>query len=133
MMPYYSMTQDKGLTSVLKWEVHPDFSRESVVLLAGAGSARTIKVGQLIAMLANEGKAVAWDPDAADGSEIPWGIAATDAEAADGVDLAFGLVALRRQCLCFANGIVWPEGVSDAQKAEALEVLEAQGIVTRFN
>jgi len=233
MLPHYSMTQPKGLTSVLKWEANPDFSRESVVLLAGNGSVRTVAVGMILAMLAttanisaavsvdasntgngvltmaapavtgkakegvytvvctepaanggtfevsdpngesigtaqvgaaftkqvrftiadgsndfaagdrfeitvsgadinpNAGKVVAWDPTASDGSEVPWGIAATDAEAPDGIDLSIGLIALRRDVLCFANGIVWPDGVTDAQKALALEDLEKQGIVVR--
>jgi len=233
MLPHYTMTQPKGLTSVLKWEANPDFSRESAVLLAGSGAVRTIAVGMIVAMLAtasattasvaadagntgngvmtmsapavtsavkegiykvvctdpatnggtfevtdpngnsvgtakvgaaftkqvrftiadggndfaagdrfeitvtgadinpNAGKAVAWDPTASDGSEVPWGIAATAAEAQDGVDLEIGLLVLRRQVLCFANGIVWPDGVTDAQKAVALQDLEKQGIVVR--
>ncbi|MEE4012105.1 head decoration protein [Roseibium sp. FZY0029] len=233
MLPYYSITQDKGLTSLLKWEVDPDFSREPVTLLAGDGAARTIKLGNIIALLAtvsdvsavaaadagntgdgtltiadpavttaakegvytvvcidpaadagtfdvsdpegksvgtakvgvafgkqirftiadgandfiagdrfevtvtkgdinpNAGKAVAWDPAGADGSQYPWGIAANAAEAQDGSDLDFGLIALRRQVLCFEKGIVWPDGVTAAQKAEALEALEKQGVVVR--
>lgn len=233
MLPHYSMTQPKGLTSVLKWEANPDYSRESVTLLAGSGAVRTIAVGMIVALLAttadkaaavvtdagntgngvltmstpavttavqegvytvvctdpaanggtfevsdpdgesigtarvgvaftkqvrftiadgaadfaagdrfeitvtgadinpNAGKAVAWDPTATDGSEVPWGIAATAAEAQDGIDLPIGLVVLRRDALCFANGIVWPDGVSDAQKVVALQELSKQGIVVR--
>ncbi|MCK7611972.1 head decoration protein [Roseibium sediminicola] len=233
MLPYYSMTQAQGLSSLLKWEVHPDFSREPVTLLAGSGSVRKIVLGTILALLAttadvtavsaadagntgdgtltianpavttavkegvytvvctdpavdtgtfevsdpdgksigtakvgvafgkqirftiadgatdfvagdrfevtvtkgdinpNAGKVVAWDPAGAAGSEIPWGIAATTAEAPDGTDLDLGLIALRRQVLCFEKGIVWPDGVTAAQKAEALEALEEQGIVVR--
>ncbi|CTQ53549.1 hypothetical protein LP7551_02073 [Roseibium album] len=233
MMPFYSMTQAKSLTSLLKWEANPDFSRESVVLAAGSGAVRTIALGTILALLTttatatgvsaadagntgdgvltmaspavttaakegvykvvctdpatdggtfevsdpdgnsvgtatvgsafgkqvrftiadgaadfvagdrfeitvsrtdinpNAGKAVAWDPGGSDGSEVPWGIAANVAEAEDGTDLDFGLIALRRQVLCFADGIAWPDGVTDAQKAVALEMLEEQGIVVR--
>ncbi|MCV0429230.1 MAG: head decoration protein, partial [Roseibium sp.] len=77
------------------------------------------------------GKVVAWDPDGTDGSEIPWAIAANAAEAQDGVDLEIGLIALRRQVLCFEAGIVWPDGVTDEQKATALEALEKQSILVR--
>lgn len=233
MMPFYSMTQGKTLTSLLKWEANPDFSRESAVLLAGSGAVRSIALGTILALLTttadaagvaapdagnagdgvltmsspavttaakegvytvvctdpatdggtfevsdpdgksvgtatvgaafgkqvrftiadgatdfaagdrfeitvtksdinpNAGKVVAWDPAGSDGSEVPWGIAANFAEAPDGSDLEFGLIALRRQVLCFENGIAWPDGVTAAQKAEALEALEEQGIVVR--
>jgi hypothetical protein len=233
MLPHYSFTQPKGLSSVLKWETHTDYSRESVVLLAGSGAARAIGLGMILAMLTNTataaavaaadpgntgdgvmtmssppvtgaakegvytvvctepaanggtfdvsdpdgnsigtatvgaaftkhvrftiadgaadfvtgdrftievtkassnpnaGKVVAWNPTASDGSEVPWGIAANAAEAPDGQDLEFGLIALRRQVLCYEGGIVWPDGVTDAQKKLALEALEKQGIVVR--
>ncbi|MCV0427814.1 MAG: head decoration protein, partial [Roseibium sp.] len=50
-LPYYSMTQAATLTSLLKWEVHQDYSRESVVLAAGSGVVRTIALGTILALL----------------------------------------------------------------------------------
>lgn len=232
-LPHYSVKRPPDLTSFLKWEVNPEFSRESVTVKGGAGSVRKITLGQPIALLAEDasvtavaaadagntgdgvltladpavtsavkegvytvvcidpeldggtfdvsgpdgksigtakvgvaytkqvkftiadgaadfaagdrfeitvtqddinpraGKAVAWDPTANDGSQHPWGIAATTVEAQDGVDLYLGLIAIRRHALCFEAGIVWPDGVTDAQKALVLTAFEKQGLVIR--
>lgn len=79
----------------------------------------------------NAGRVVAWDPEATDGSQVIWGIALNEAVAPDGQDLVGGLVGLRRQALVKERGIAWPAGVTDRQKALAIEDLEALGVVVR--
>ena len=79
----------------------------------------------------NAGKVVAWDPDASDGSQVIWGIALNEATAPDGQDLVGGLVGLRRLSLVKERGIAWPAGITDRQKALAIEDLEALGVVVR--
>jgi hypothetical protein len=79
----------------------------------------------------NAGKVVAWDPEALDGSQVIWGIAINEAVAPEGADLVGGLVGLRRLCLVNARGIDWPAGITDRQKALAIEDLEALGVVVR--
>lgn len=79
----------------------------------------------------NAGKVVAWDPEASDGSQVIWGIALNEAVAPVGEDLVGGLVGLRRLALVKERGIAWPDGVSDRQKALAIEDLEALGVVVR--
>jgi len=77
------------------------------------------------------GKAVAWAPGATDGTEVIWGIALKDIVASDGADAAGGLGLLRGPALLFQGEIVWPSGITLAQKATALAKLEARNILVR--
>jgi len=81
----------------------------------------------------NDGdKAVAWAPDATDGSRTIKGIAITKGVAPDGVDGAFvGLV--RGPAIVLDSGIEWPEGISDDEKSAARADLEDLGILVRFS
>ena len=67
-----------------------------------------------------DGKIVAWDPTAADGSEKVWGISLREVEAEDGVDNVDGILALRRMAVLVAETIAWPDGISAGQKAAAI-------------
>lgn len=49
MMPYYSHTAPARESDLVKQEFDPQFCRESYVLKAGDGSARTVKLGTLLA------------------------------------------------------------------------------------
>ena len=44
-MPVYKISAAQRLTSLLKYELNPDFCRESFVLKAGDGAKRTVKLG----------------------------------------------------------------------------------------
>lgn len=79
---------------------------------------------------ANDGKVKAWDPAATDGSQVLWGFAANDVTAADGVDNTGGL-AIRREAILRDGGIIWPSGLSAANKAAAIAAADARGIVIR--
>ncbi|MFL9828788.1 head decoration protein [Rhodoplanes sp. SY1] len=47
-LPVTRVTAPKLLSSWLKYEVFPDFTRDTGTLLAGAGGVRTVKAGQLV-------------------------------------------------------------------------------------
>jgi hypothetical protein len=68
------------------------------------------------------------DPDALNGTQNAHGIlgAAVDASSADAKGTA-----VTRQAIAKLSGLVWPDGISDDQKAAALAQLEAKFIVTR--
>lgn len=231
-LAYTRIAGPKAVSSVIKWELFPDFCREGFILAAGSGAERTIAVGQLLAMqlgdsvvdVASEAgadntgdgtltlsdpaftnavkpgdysvvctvggtdaaakfrvedpegvlvgtatsgtafakqvkftiaagvtdfvegdaftvtvtvdygdptnKIVAWAPDAEDGTEIIWGISREALTAPDGED-RMGGVADRRDCIIAKTGIVWPDGITDAQKAEAYNALEAMRLIPR--
>ncbi|MBX6427142.1 MAG: head decoration protein, partial [Variibacter sp.] len=79
---------------------------------------------------AGSGKIVAFDADATDGSEEPYGIAIAPAAAQDGVDGAV-LMLVRGPAIVYGPELVWPAGISDAGKATAIAQLAAKGIVVR--
>ena len=221
----FSVGMPKQQSSVVKYECFPDFTRESLTLLAGDGAARVVGIGVLIGMMsatavaadivagntgngiltladpavaagarpgvyqaiciepaANAGtfevfgpdgvsigtatvavafdgevkftiadgstdfvagdafritvpegtKAVAWDPDATDGSAIATGVAIAQGYAADGAD-GHVLAIVRGPALIAADGIAWPEGASSDEKAAALASLAARGIIARYS
>ena len=69
---------------------------------------------------ANDGKVVAWDPNAGDGSQKIWGFSLRAVTAAQGVDNDSEGVAARRLSLLYDGAIVWPNGITAAQKAAAV-------------
>jgi hypothetical protein len=120
----------KLLSSWLKYEVNPDYTRQVGVLLAGDGAARDIKAGAVLGKVTASGKLVAWAPAAVDGSETAVGVAVNDATAADGADDRV-LYLARGPAIVFAPEIAWPTGATTEQKAAALADLAAIGIVAQ--
>jgi hypothetical protein len=81
---------------------------------------------------ADDGKIIAWDPAATDGSEVIWGFAANAVTAADGIDNEVGGIAIRRQAILREGAIKWPDGLTSSQKAAAIAYCdENRGIVIR--
>lgn len=80
---------------------------------------------------ANDGKIVAWSPSATDGSQVLWGFAANAVVAAENADNTTDGLAVRRQAILRDGGIVWPDGLSDANKALAIAAAETHGILVR--
>jgi len=75
-------------------------------------------------------KAKAWDPTALDGSALVDSIALAKGIAADGTDSTI-LALSRGPAIIALDGIEWPDGVTDPQKAAALAALAAKGIIAR--
>lgn len=75
-------------------------------------------------------KLKAWDPTALDGSALVDSICIRKAIADDGVDSTV-LVLARGPAIIVTDGIAWPAGATDNQKAAALTALAAKGIVAR--
>ncbi len=79
--------------------------------------------------VSGDGKAVALDPAAVDGTHEAHGIMGIDVTAPDGTD-ADGL-AIVRDAILADHALVWPTGITAAQKTAALADLEARGILVR--
>ena len=58
-MPFYSLSRGAMLSTLLQWEAEPDYSREAVTLLAGAGGERRVDVGTILANLVETSSATA--------------------------------------------------------------------------
>ena len=79
--------------------------------------------------VSGDGKAVALDPAAVDGTAEAVGIVAFDVTAPDGTDTE--VTAILRDAVLADRPIVWPAGITEAQKKAAIADLEARGILVR--
>ena len=87
-------------------------------------------VGDTFAIeVSGDGKAVALDPAAVDGTAESVGIVAFDVTAPDGADTE--VTAILRDAVLADRAIVWPAGITEAQKNAAIADLEARGILVR--
>jgi hypothetical protein len=69
------------------------------------------------------------DLAATDGADIAVAVLLQDADAAD-ADVEDALL-LKRHATVALNKLIWPDGITDAQKANALAQLEAAGIIAQ--
>ena len=98
--------------------------------LTVADGATDFAVGDTFAIeVAGDGKAVALDPAAVDGTAEAIGIVAFDVTAPDGADTE--VTAILRDAVLADRAIVWPAGIGEAAKAAAIADLEARGILVR--
>ncbi len=79
--------------------------------------------------VSGDGKAVALDAAAVDGTAEAIGIVAFDVTAPDGTDTE--VTAILRDAVLADRAIVWPDGINEAAKAAAIADLEARGILVR--
>lgn len=88
------------------------------------GDAFTVTVARAAGQ--EDGKIVAWDPDATDGSEAIWGVSLRETVAEDGADNVDGVLAVRRMAVLIAETIDWPDGITADQKAAAILDMDAR-------
>ena len=98
--------------------------------LTVADGAADFAVGDTFAIeVAGDGKVVGLDPTAVDGTAEAIGIVAFDMTAPDGTDAE--VTAILRDAVLADRAIVWPDGITEAQKKAAIADLEAHGILVR--
>lgn len=121
--PVRKITAPKILSDLVLWEEELAYSRAA----SGTVKATTVAdIGTPLALDADH-KVV---PLPTDGSLVCIGFA-TMARAATTADATGGLDYIRRTAICKDFGIVWPTGISDANKAKALDEVEIRGVVVR--
>lgn len=86
------------------------------------GDSFTVEIGP------GEGKATPINFAATDGTQIAYGFTIDDYDATEG-DIP-GVV-IKEKTLIKASGLVWPEGITAEQKADALAVLASRSILDR--
>ncbi|MCQ0986408.1 head decoration protein [Jiella marina] len=111
------------------------FAKQIKFTIAGGSAAfvegDAFSVTVSIAADDDDGKLVAWAPDATDGSEKVYAVSLVEATAADGADNTTDLLFSRRDSILFIGAIQWPDGVTSDQKAQAVASLKQQGILLR--
>ena len=120
------LTQPPTMGDVLKYEINPNFTRETVTLLAGTN----YPVGAVLGRLTASGKLKLSTATGTDGAQNAAAILlyAVDAAAAD----ATGIVVVRGPAIISKSALVFDASVDDAAKTAAKHAqLTALGIVPR--
>jgi hypothetical protein len=120
------LTQPPMMGDVLKYELNPNFTRESVTLLAGTA----YPVGAVLGRVTASGKLKLSTAAGSDGAQTVAGVLlyATDASAAD----QEAVVILRGPAIVSKAALVFDASVDDATKTAAKHAqLTALGIIPR--
>ena len=120
------LTQPPTMGDVLKYELNPNFTRETVTLLAGTN----YPVGSVLGRITASGKMKLCTATGTDGAQNAAAVLLydVDATAAD----ATGIVVLRGPAIVSKAALVFDASVDDAAKTAAKHVqLTALGIIPR--
>lgn len=118
-------TEGLNLGDLLKYEAPNLYSRDQVTVAAG----QVLALGAVVGVITASSKVKVVDPSASDGSEVAAGvlIQAVDANMADRDD---GLI-VARHAIVADHALVWPTGITVAEKKSASAQLKALGILVR--
>ena len=122
-MEHYSIKTD---SDVVKDEGKNRFSRDTDTLASGSGK---VVPGAVLGQVTASGKFKPLAPGASDGTQIA---AAVILQYADATTADQAVVNLKRRAQVVLQALVWPEGITDAQKSAAIAQLKALGIVPRM-
>jgi hypothetical protein len=119
------LTEASNLGDLLKYEAPNLYSRDRVTVASG----QNLALGSVVGRVTATGKIKRFDPSATDGSESPTGVLldAVDASLADRHD---GLI-VARHAVVADTALVWPVGITGAEKNAALATLTSLGILAR--
>jgi hypothetical protein len=120
-----ALNERDTLGNLLKYEAPQLYSRDIGTLAAG----QNLNLGTVLAKRTSDGKWLALDPAASDGSEIALGVLAIDCDATL-IDRDDALV-IARHAIVARTALRWPAAITLAQKATAQAQLEARGILVR--
>jgi hypothetical protein len=118
-------TEGLNLGDLLKYEAPNLYSRDQVTVAAG----QVLALGAVVGVITASSKVKVVDPSATDGSEVAAGvlIQAVNANLADRDD---GLI-VARHAIVADHALVWPTGITVAEKKSAIAQLKALGILVR--
>ena len=118
-------TEGLNLGDLLKYEAPNLYSRDQITVAAG----QVLALGAVVGVITASSKVKVVDPSATDGSEVAAGvlIQAVDANLADRDD---GLIAARHAIVA-DHALVWPTGITVAEKKSAIAQLKALGVLVR--
>jgi hypothetical protein len=117
--------ESKNLGDLLKYEAPNLYSRDQVIVASG----QNLALGAVVGRVTTTGKLKVLAPAATDGTEAAVGILAGDINASTG-DRDDGVL-IARHALVASHALVWPAGITSAQKTTAIAQLEARGVLIR--
>jgi hypothetical protein len=117
--------QRNNLGDLLKYEAPNLYSRQTGTLAAG----QNLALGTVLGKRSADDALQAFDPAATDGSEVAVAVLAFDCDASliDRDDAVY----IARQAIVARDAVIWPSGITAAQRASALTQLESLGILVR--
>ena len=119
------ITQRNNLGDLLKYEAPNLFSRETATIAAG----QNLSLGTVLGKSTADDTWHALDPAASDGTEIAAAVLAvdTDATLADRDDALL----IARHAIVARSAVIWPAGITAAQKSTAETQLATLGVLVR--
>jgi hypothetical protein len=120
-------TEPNNLGDLLKQEAEKYFSRDVVILSSG----QNLKLGTVVAKLKANDKFVALDLttlSSPTGAEIAYGVLIQDTDA---VLADKETIIIARDATVASNALIWPVGITGAQKMAAINQLKERGILVR--
>lgn len=118
------MIEKNNFGDLLKYEAQNMYSREESTIAHG----QNLKLGTILGRARETGVLKQFNPTAEDGTETAVAVLLTDVDASRADTPA---VALVREGIISANAVIWPDSITDEQKASAVESLKNYGIVVR--
>ena len=120
-----AIAQPKNLGDVLKYEAPNLYSRETDTVAA----AQNLAIGTVVGRDTTTAKLKAFDPGASDGSEIAIGVLGNDVDATL-IDRDNAIL-IARHAIVARGALIWPTGITPAQKAAAEAHLTFLGVLVR--
>ena len=128
-----TMVRPKLQTAVLKWFVDEEFSFEQETALANSGAALIpaglLDIGLIVGRITASGKVVPLNLAAADGSQNAMGVVVRQATVPAASDAPVVLV--ERLAVLLSDGLIFPAGATNPQKAAIRAQLAAIGLIVR--
>lgn len=115
-------TEPKTLSDVLLVEVKHGWTKDRGTIITG----QKYELGTVMAKVSGKFQAV--DPAATGTAKKAAAVLAQNVDTSEGERPA---VLIARGAAVAIEGLVWPEGITDAQKSTALTELEALGIIAK--
>ena len=115
-----------NLGDLLKYEEETlRYSRDQVTVALG----EVLELGAVVGRVTATTQIKRFDPDAADGTEVPAGILL---DRVDATGAAFpDAILLARHGIVASSAVAWPDGITTPQQAAAIAALEGRGILIR--
>lgn len=119
------LQEPNNLGDLLKYEAPNLYSRDLATVAAG----QQLSLGTVVGLESATNKLHALDPTATDGTEIAIGVLATDVDATL-IDVDDALL-IARHAIVASAAIIWPAGISAAEKATAISQIKTLGVLVR--
>ncbi|MDO3530843.1 head decoration protein [Ralstonia pseudosolanacearum] len=120
-----ALTESNTLGDLLKYEAPNLYSRDRVTVAAG----QTLELGAVVGAVTATSKVKRFDPSATDGSQVPAGVLLADCDASL-ADRNDGLI-VARHAIVADRALVWPAGITGAEKTAAIATLQSLGVLAR--